>query len=406
LRHIASLSLVTGLILGQPVRETPAVQAIDCDTHIFEPRSMWRDYIDPSLRDRALSIEDDDLGYSWLTWQGRRLYMAEAQFPGKAKRIGDLRKRCEQGLPSDEPYDDVLPEDYWNPKARLARLEDFGVESSVIFPNFALIWEELLRDDLPAVCANMRACNRWMAANVQDGGGRLHGVAHLTLRDPAWAAEEIARLGRDGIRLAMTAPAPVDGKPLSHPDFDPVWSACEEHNVALVFHVGGFQGALHPAWYEGDPEQVDRVMDSIFLWVAPAVALTNLILTGTLERHPLLRIGVIELTAHWVPQYLLMLEGAVGFYAARHGGFFTDLAMKPSEYFRRHVRVGALPYEQPGNLVSLVGEDMFMFGSDWPHAEGVADALGIVEKILPDDMTQVARDKLFRGNIRWLLGEQ
>jgi predicted TIM-barrel fold metal-dependent hydrolase len=381
------------------------VNVIDGDTHMFEPRGMWRDYADPSMRDLALAIEDDELGYAWLTWRGRRLYLADVQFPGKAKMLGDARVRQAQGVPNDEPYDDVLPADYWEPSARLRRLDEFGVESSVVFPNYGLLWEHLLRDDVPALCANMRACNRWMADVVRDGGGRLHGVAHLSLRERDWAIEEIARLGRDGIRLAMTAPAPVDAKPLSHPDLDPVWSAFEEHNVAPVFHVSGFGGALHPAWYEGDPEPVDRVMDSIFLWVAPAVALANMILNGTLEKHPRLRIGVIELTAHWVPQFLLMMEGAVGFYAARHGGFFAELPLKPSEYFRRQVRVGALPYEQPANLVSLVGEDMFMLGSDWPHAEGVGDPVGVFERVLPEGFNGGARDKLLRENVRWLLGE-
>ncbi|MCA1833568.1 MAG: amidohydrolase family protein [Actinomycetota bacterium] len=381
------------------------MKAIDCDTHIFEPRTMWRDYIDPALRDRALSIEDDELGYAWLTWQGKKLYEADVQYPGKPKRIGNARMRRRQGLQCDAPYDDTLPEDYWNPKARLARLDQFGVESSVIFPNYGLLWEDSMRDDVPALCGNMRAHNRWMADNARDGGGRLHGVAHLTLRDQEWSMEEIARLGRDGIHLAMTAPAPVDGKPLSHPDLDPVWSAFEEHSVAPIFHVGNFQGVLHPAWYEGDPDQADRVMDSIFLWVAPAVALANMILNGTLEKHPRLRIGVIELTAHWVPQFLLMLEGATGFYIARHGSFFTDLSLPPSEYFRRQVRVGALPYESPGNLISLVGEDTYMFGSDWPHAEGVADPVGVFENILPSDLGDTARAKLYSENFRWLLGE-
>ena len=44
----------------------PAI--IDADQHIHEPRDAWRAHIDPAFRDDALSIEDDDLGYAWLTW--------------------------------------------------------------------------------------------------------------------------------------------------------------------------------------------------------------------------------------------------------------------------------------------------------------------------------------------------
>ena len=54
---------------------------IDCDQHIHEPRTMWRDYADPDARDDAIANVDDELGYAWLTWRGRRLYPAEVQFP-------------------------------------------------------------------------------------------------------------------------------------------------------------------------------------------------------------------------------------------------------------------------------------------------------------------------------------
>jgi len=375
---------------------------IDVDQHLFEPRTMWRDHIDPGVRDGALAIEDDENGYPWLTWRGERLYLAEVQFPGKAKAIGDMRLRMARGEPAEYRYEDVLPEAYSDPKSRLARLDAWGLDAAVLFPNFGLLWEDMLASDPESLRANMRAFNRWMAGVVADGAGRLFGVAHLTLADTEWAVEEIRALRRAGIRLAMVAPAPVNGKALSHADLDPLWAAFCENGVSPVFHVGGFRGPLDPAWYEGDPERVDRVMDSAFLWVAPAVALANMAVFGVFERFPDLRVGVIELTAHWVPQFVLMLDGAYGFYVARHGEPPRPLAERPGQYVLRHVRVAALAYEQPANLISLVGEDTFMFGSDWPHAEGIGDPLGDYERAA-GDLNGDARSKLFGGNAAWLL---
>jgi predicted TIM-barrel fold metal-dependent hydrolase len=375
---------------------------IDVDQHLFEPRTMWRDHIDPGLEDRALEIADDDNGYPWLTWQGRRLYLAEVQFPGQAKAIGDLRQRIARGERAEHRYEDVLPSEYHDPKARVAKLDEWGLDACVLFPNFGLLWEDMLAGDVPALCGNMRAFNRWMAGAVADGNGRLHGVAHLTLRDEAWALEEIRSLARAGIRLAMIAPAPVNGKALSHADLDPIWAAFCEYGVSPVFHVGGFRGPLDPAWYADDPETVDRVMDSAFLWVAPAVALANMAVFGVFERHPELRVGVVELTAHWVPQFLLMLDGAYGFYVARHGEPPRPLRDRPGEYVKRHIRVGALAYERPAELSEFVGEDTFMFGSDWPHAEGIADPLGGYTGAL-GDLGGPAREKLLGGNASWLL---
>jgi len=380
-----------------------AARIIDGDQHLHEPRAMWRDHIDPGLRDKALAIEDDDLGYAWLTWQGERLYPAEIQIPGKASLIGKERLRMEAHEPAEASYDETLPPEYTDPSARVKALDSWGIDAAVLFPNFGLLWEESLSGDLEALCGNMRAFNRWMAGVVAEGAGRLHGVAHVTMRDPEWLQQELKSLAAAGIKLAMTAPATVNGKALSHRELDPIWQAFVDADVAPVFHVGAFRQPLDPAWYDGDPEPVDKLLGSAFLWVAPAVALANMSIHGTFERFPDLRVGVVELTAHWVPQFLLMLDGSWGFYSARHGRPLKELELRPSEYIKRQVRVGALAYEQPAGLIDLCGPDTFMFGSDWPHAEGIAEPLATYEKVSAD-VTGDARAKLFGGNVEWLLG--
>ena len=97
------------------------------------------------------------------------------------------------------------------------KLAALGVDEAICFPNYGLVWERTLSSDLPALTANMAAWNRWCETVVQDGRGRLHPVAHLTLRDPVWLEAQLARLAAAGVRAAMIAPALVDGKPLSHP---------------------------------------------------------------------------------------------------------------------------------------------------------------------------------------------
>jgi predicted TIM-barrel fold metal-dependent hydrolase len=378
------------------------MRTVDADQHIFEPRTMWRDHIDPSYRDRALAIEDDDLGYAWLTWQGKQLYLAEPQRPTQAREIGAARLRRQRGEAAEKSYDESVPPAYTDASARVTALDEFGLDAAVLFPNFGLLWEDMLGADLGALCANLTACNRWQAENAVDGGGRLFPVAHLTLRDPDWAMNEIERLGRDGLRLAMVAPAPVNGLRLSHPDLAPLWSAFCDYGVTPVFHVGGFQGPLHPAWYAADPEPVDRLLDSVFLNVAPAVAIADLIVNGTLEQLPDLRLGVVELTAAWVPSFQLMLDGSWDFYSLRHGGPYHPLAMRPSDYFCRQVRVSALSYEDPATLIRQVGDDTIMFGSDWPHAEGIAEPYADYDRAitgLPDS----SRTKLMAGNVEFLL---
>jgi predicted TIM-barrel fold metal-dependent hydrolase len=346
---------------------------IDSDQHLSETRSLWRDHIDPSLRDDALAIEDDELGYSWVTWHGRRLQPVDVQRPGETSAIGDWHERIRRGEPPTEHYDDVLPRDYWDPAARADKLTSMGVDEAVVFPNFGLLWERTLDSSLPALTGNMRAWNRWCEQVVVDGKDRVHPVAHLTLRDPQWLLDELATLERAGVRLAMIAPALVDGVPLSHPSLDRAWSLFVEHGVTPVFHVADQPRPFHDAWYTDGELGGVPVLDSIFLWTPAALAATDLIVNGVFARHPQLRLGIVELSAVWVPMYLMMLDGGMRFVNRLYGDSRTALDGPGSDVFKRHVRVSSFAYELPERIIRQTGgSDLYMCCSDYPHSEGTA----------------------------------
>jgi predicted TIM-barrel fold metal-dependent hydrolase len=379
------------------------LHSIDVDQHLFESRHTWSEYIDPASRADSLSIDDDENGWPWLTWRGRQLSPIEVPQPEQGTAIGDARLSRLRGERPAASFEELVPASYGSAPARLELLDRCAFGAAVLFPNYGLLWEKMLAEDRGAQQANARAYNRFMADVCADGQGRLYGVAHLQLHDPEWAVQEIKRVREQGVRMAMIAPAPVDGKPLSHAEFDPVWAAFSDYGVAPVFHVSGFESPIHPAWHVGETEDGGLMLDSIFLWLAPAIALANLILNGTLERFPDLRIGVVELTAGWVPTFLLHLDGATDFFAQRHGGPLHPLADRPSNYFLRQVRVAALPYEMPNLLVPKVGEHTFMVGSDWPHAEGVADPRAAADRAA-HGLEGGARTGLLGDNAAWLLG--
>jgi hypothetical protein len=108
----------------------------------------------------------------------------------------------------------------------------------------------------------------------------------------------------------------------------------------------------------------------------------------------------MELSAVWVPMYLLMLDGGFAFHERFNGAPLTKMELTPSEYVRRQVRVAAFGYERPDHLIRQAG-DLFMFCSDFPHAEGLAEPL--------DDYTRMctlqpdAAPALYSDNLSWLL---
>ncbi len=347
---------------------------IDSDQHLYEYRGMWADHVDPAARDDALELVDDEIGNTWLRWRGRAITVADVQDPGETDAIGERRRRERAGLPPLRRYDDALPRDYWEPAARLARLADLGVDEALLFPNYGLAWERPLgAASRPALLANMRAWNRWCAAVAADGAGRLHPVAHLHLGDLAWLEAELSAASRAGIRLAMIAPALVDGRPLSHPDLDRAWALFVEHGVAPCFHVADQPRAFDDAWYTDAALGGVPVLDAVFLWTPAALAATDLIANGVFARHPALRLGIVELSAVWVPMYLMMLDGGLHFVNRLHGERRVALDRPGSEVFRRHVRVSSFAYELPERIIRQTGgHDLTMCCSDYPHSEGTA----------------------------------
>src|SRR5215470_5404127 len=113
---------------------------IDSDQHLYESRTLWRDHIDPSMRDEVLRIEDDASGTPRLRWRERELGLAEVQLPGNPAAVGESHRRAREGLPPLQRYDDALPRDYWEPSARAAKLDELRLDEAVLFPNYGLLW--------------------------------------------------------------------------------------------------------------------------------------------------------------------------------------------------------------------------------------------------------------------------
>jgi predicted TIM-barrel fold metal-dependent hydrolase len=227
--------------------------------------------------------------------------------------------------------------------------------------------------------------------------GKIHPVGHLTLRDADWLQAELRALADGDVRTAMIAAAPVDGRELSHPDHEAIWSAFVDHGITPVFHVADQVRVFDDCWYE---EDFVAVTESVFLWVPAALALTDLIVHGVFDRHPRLRFGVVELSSIWVPQFLLMLDGGIDFTSRLNGRPIANLEHRPSDYFLNHVRVSSFSYEDPRRLTGKSG-DVFMLCSDYPHSEGTATPIADYRRAGCDPAELRG---LFRDNVEFILG--
>jgi hypothetical protein len=159
------------------------------------------------MRDDATTSTTTTAG-SRLTWRGERLDLADVHRPGDTAPNGRHRQLLRAGERSEYDYDEALPDEYWSPSAR-GDGSTRAAWTRPCFPNFGLLWERRLSGSPGAHRQHERGTVG--AAIIDESGGRLHPVAHLTLRDPEWLTRELRALADAGVRRAMIAPLPSTG---------------------------------------------------------------------------------------------------------------------------------------------------------------------------------------------------
>jgi predicted TIM-barrel fold metal-dependent hydrolase len=169
-----------------------------------------------------------------------------------------------------------------------------------------------------------------------------------------------------------------------------------------MFHISDGPRPFADAWYEGDANPIEPLLMSLSISLTPMLALQDLSVGGVLERHPELRVGLVEFTSSWLLQFLPALDASYRFHAAYNGLTTDRLELAPSDYLRRQVRIATFGFERPQRLTASVG-DVLMFGSDYPHAEGLARPLEDF-KAAGGPPVDEAANGLYRGNVEWLLG--
>jgi predicted TIM-barrel fold metal-dependent hydrolase len=238
---------------------------------------------------------------------------------------------------------------------------------------------------------------------------RLIGVALTPLDDPDRAVEEIAFAAEHGLGAAWVAAAAPGGRSPGHPAHDPIWRALAELGLPFILHVGSSSLQIPPEWMsDGFPDRVTarggaEVIGSKDLTVIHHAAqrfISALVLDGVLDRHPDLRGGVIEIGAGWVPDMIRRLDHAVDIWA-KSEPHLGRMQRKPSEQIRGQLRFTPYPFEDVGALIRESCPDLYLFSSDYPHAEGGRDPIGRFDRALAG-FDEDVKAKFYAENFRTL----
>ena len=377
--------------------------AFDADNHYYEAEDAFIRHVDPKMRSRCMRWAEVD-GKARLLVGGKinrfipnptfdpcaRPGALNDLFRGKAS-ITDLAS----GFGELEP---VRPA-YRDPAARLRMLDEQGLDGALLFPTLGVGMEGALSGDRPALLAAFTGFNRWLLDDwTFDYQGRLFAAPYLSLADVDWAVSELEHALDHGAKVINLRPGPIGdpagNRSFGHRSHDPFWARVDEAGITVAFHAGdaGY-GFMLREWGVNPDFQAFRLpMLFQLLTMSPiSDTIASLLADGVFSRFPGIRVATIENGAEWVGPLFAKLKKAYQMRAARW-------SEDPRETFRRHVWVSPFYEDDLADLARLIGTDRIIFGSDWPHAEGLADPLSYIEDLDAAGYSPADADKVMYAN--------
>jgi len=386
---------------------------IDCDTHCYETRDAFTRHLPKEYLDRTIApvrlANDQELvlaGHRIATFNSEQgLGFDMAYRPGSLK---EMLKQMGSGNPDETYQPEPMRREFLERAPRMDMLDAQGIDQCVLFPAGMALAAEHYVADTDALFVNLRSFNEWYDETWGfNRDGRIYATAVLSFRDLERGIELTDFVLERGAQVVLLPTGPAYGRSPGDPYFDPIWSRLNEAGVTVAYHIQPFWyfDAISPAWGH-DPDPSAWKM-SAWQWMnvygeRPIVeTLSAIVFDNIFGRFPNLRVLVAEHGASWLPHTLTHMDKSRGM--GRNGPWTGGpLADRPSTIFKEFVRVAPYPEDDVPWIVENLGGDAscLVMGSDFPHAEGLAEPADFVKLLDPlDEATQLA---IMRGNAETL----
>ncbi len=340
---------------------------ISADCHIdliWLPPDLFTERAPKRLRDRMPYVNRDERGREvWVSRSGA--YFGLVNGMGSAGREyvpGEIHRSdrmAAQGL-----YEDGRKgiRRLTEPELRLRDQDLDGVRGEVLY---GILGAANRLNDPEAAAEVMRIYNAWLADFCASHPDRFAGIACIPNHDVDAAVNEIEQVSmRDAIRGLEVANT-LDMKPLYSRHWNPLWEAVDASGLPVHIHtIGG-----KPPEMEGLPRLEQRAAFATYITgfqLKMADKLMEAIYGGVLERYPGVHLVIGEAGIGWIPYVLEHMD-------LEWEDQFRDLelSMKPSEYWHRQCHATYQSDPIGIRIIDVLGEDNVMWGSDFPHPDGV-----------------------------------
>jgi predicted TIM-barrel fold metal-dependent hydrolase len=300
---------------------------------------------------------------------------------------------------------------FFDPEPRLELMTEMGIDRTLLWPTLASALEERLADDPDAAVAVVHALNEWMHEHWSYVySDALYATPIISLaagNQPA--IDELEFIAERGAKIFLIRVAPVPTwkgrKSFALPEFDPFWERVQDLGLVVGMHSGdpgynryvneweGIKGEMSISRHARRPSPGFLVLSSEKDSLVDAMA--SIIGHGLATRFPKLKFMPVEFATRWVRPFYEKLQRA-----SEMTALFDE---NPVEVFNRNVWVHLFHEPDPKGLIDLgIPVDHLMFGSDFPHPEGMADPLAYAEVV--QDLSVEEQELIMGGSLEKAMG--
>jgi predicted TIM-barrel fold metal-dependent hydrolase len=381
----------------------------DSDQHYYEPSDCFSRNIAEKDRSKSIHVTQTAEGKTEI-WIGEKpftfLNWRFDRYP-KAGSLKLMLKLMQTPDYENQVMEDVRPE-FLTREPRLKLMDEQGIESCFMFPTLAVCVEHFMADDPEQMYLNFHSFNQWLKDEWGFGqDGRIFAAPQLSLLDLDRAVDELDWLLAEGARVIGMRPGPAFGRSPADPYFDPIWSRINEAKVPVAYHVGesGYNEMMSVHW--GETANPSSHRQSAFQWTnfycdRPIMdTVSALTFHNLFGRFPNINIVSVENGSGWVEYILKAMDKMGGM--GRNGPWIGGRVRgRPSKILLQHLFVSPFFEDDVEGLTELLGSSQVVFGSDFPHAEGLADPLSFRNEIKGRTSAEVRQ--IMRDNGRGLVG--
>ena len=401
-------------------RLTKSFSVFDCDAHINDPTQIW-EYVPEDKRDLVRNTYWRGDAEAWLNGDTPVMGGGNGHFQGynpiciagpqMNKKI--MRKLNTMALtPEQKAY--LHHDGAIDPHARIKEMDLMGIDQVLVIPTMVIMHLPFARNP-EGVEAFCRAYNDFLVDWTGEERGRLFGAALLPVQDPERAAREILRASQLGHPVGLIRPIdanalyPNDDAPsmiASGGPFDQVFRAFEDTGMVLGMHTFPAPSYPHPLGPDylaspgelftrsGTDSQTFSFIHEMQVW------LSQVLLTGFLDRYPKLRMAVFESNAEWLPYALETCDRLFKLYARERGMTGNRL---PSEAFHDQCVISFESDEMGVFRQHDEFADIGIWASDAYHHDG-ADSWSAMRNMTEAGVPDDVQAALLGGNARRMYG--